>query len=104
LKAFSAQLAAFYGVDPSAKVIDGQQVQAWSLQTPSPIEVETSDGKKKLSTELYLREANASIDEEVKRGTGIYEVVLWTSQNIGTESILAQSQGGRLKLRPISTA
>jgi len=97
IQAFSAQLAAFYGVPPSAKVMDGKQVQAWSLTVPSPIEI----SGKALPTELYLRGADSSIAGEVKRGTGLYEVTLWTSKAGPSESI--QVEHGRIKFRDVAS-
>lgn len=58
--------------------MNGLEVQYWSLDIPNPLEI----SGKKLGAEIHLRAADPSKDGEVKRGTGIYEIVLYTDKDV----------------------
>jgi hypothetical protein len=95
------QLTAVFGSMPIMKAVDSGEVATWTVHAPSPVQVETKEGKKVLSAEFRLRAADTSQVDEMKRGTGLWEVAFWVSKGSGGDGT-AKSKWG--KIRYISTS
>lgn len=100
IQAFSKQLSAVYGSDPAIQDFDSNEVHVWTLEVPSPISVNTKDVRKNLTTEIHLREAKQSVEGEVKRGTGLWEVAFWVSGDSGS----ANSKWGKIRYLSVDSA
>lgn len=99
LEAFAAQFTAYFGEVPATKVVNSIQILSWTLDTPVPLEFDGEGGRKKLDAELCLRAADPLIEEEISRGTGLYEVTLWTSKAIGHQVAAVKNNSGRIKFQ-----
>jgi hypothetical protein len=87
LAAFSKQLTAVVGSPPvSTNPIAGDSQFVWELSTPN-------QGNRRPT--LLLRKADQSIDAELARGTGIFEVHFWISEG---ESRSLDCKWGRIYL------
>jgi len=95
-QAFSNQLTAVFGSTPTTKIVDSVEVTTWTLHAPSLIQAGTKDGKK-LPAEFRLRVANASKEEEITRGSGLWEVAFWNSEGPGGDGRVAKSKWGKIR-------